>query len=238
MKLDCNISHVIADAGTDDKIGMSLASAGWQNLFHGKERWNNQPTIREAADWCVARGGKGLFLHNPGGQFIGTKERAHMWFDQWEASLVRALLKDPSDETEQGYVRKRTDWPEFVRAGKKFPHDIVCYVGAPHAYIRIGNESQASWLSRAMHALLPFRMVSDAIGFDNTLGSVGVKQGKPLTFFNGPNGVIADLIKALKAESIDVWNEPTNYVSDKWLAKCPKVMDEKFIKDVISRMRS
>lgn len=228
MKLDCHISHVVANAGDMNQIGMGLASAGWQTLFHGKARWNNQPTVRECADWCVANGGKGLFLHNPGGLFPKTPERAEMWFEQAPAAVERLLGSMLPSDPDWPLARKRVDWCEFVEAARTFPHDIVAYVGAPYAFARIGSESQASWLKRALAALLPFRLVCDAIALDNTLGT------RPTIpdFFNGKFGVVADLVKELLREQLGVWHEPTNYVSDKWLATLPKQMDEQFIRNM------
>jgi len=219
------------NTGRVNEIGHQAASKGWEDFFHSKVRRGGEfPTPRESAD----RFG-GIYLHCPGGifdvqNFDPKKPEYETQYAQRSKSTRLALqfIADPQPTAINPVeaVKNRVNWIEFVAAAKRFERPLTVYVGAPHRFPRIGNESQASWLRRALDEIEPFLLVADTIGLDNTMGS----HPNYDKFFNGKDGVVADLIRAIEQRGITVVVEPCNYVSDTWLNDKPKIIEEWFLR--------
>jgi hypothetical protein len=223
------------NTGIVDQIGHQAASQGWEDFFHGKVRRGGEfPTPRESAD----RFG-GMVLHCPGGifdvqNFDPKRPEYETQYAQRSkaARLALQFIADPKPTAINPVeaVKNRVNWVEFVAAAKRFDHPLTIYVGAPHRFPRIGNESQASWLRRALDEIEPFLLVADTIGLDNTMGS----HPNYDKFFNGKDGVVADLIRAIEQRGLTVVVEPCNYVSDTWLDDKPKIIEEWFLRGMMA----
>lgn len=222
------------NAGITTQIGHPYASDGWVPFFHNTTRKNpSVPTVRECADKFG-----GVCLHCPGGifdvqNFDPKRPEYETQYAQRSKSTRLALqfIADPKPTAINPVeaVKNRVNWMEFVAAAKRFDHPLTIYVGAPHRFPRIGNESQASWLDRALDEIEPFLLAADTIGLDNTMGSHPSYD----KFFHGKNGVVADLIKAIEKRGIKVVIEPCNYVSDTWLDDKPKIIEEWFLRGMM-----
>ena len=228
----------MVNAGDSRQIGMGYAGRGWEDFFHSTTRV--KPTVPTPREWADRFGC--LHIHNPFGIFQevaadedteGATKQFGMKFEQrllaGELAFKELAWEFPlhPEQNPHDVVAKRVNVLEFVGAGKRFPHELTCYVGAPHRFARISQESQASWVRRAIEAILPFIIVADTIGLDNTLGSRPAYD----PFFNKKTGVIADLIKNINGRGVQVDIEPCQYISDTWLNHCGKIVSERFIRD-------
>jgi len=224
------------NAGDSRQIGMGYAGRGWEDFFHSTTRV--KPTVATPREWADRFGC--LHIHNPFGIFQevaadedtdGATKQFGMKFEQIELAqrLAVANLVKPhnAEQNPPEGVAKRVNVLEFVEAGLRFPHELNCYVGAPHRFVPIGQESQRSWLARALEAIKPILLVAKRIGLDNTLGTRPAYD----PFFNKKTGVIADLVRSINGMWRVVDIEPANYVSDTWLNHCGKIVAEKFIRD-------
>jgi hypothetical protein len=224
------------NAGDSRQIGMGYAGRGWEDFFHSTTRV--KPGVATPREWADRFGC--LHIHNPGGIFPevaadedteGATKQFGMKFEQrWlatEIAIKNCAVPYNPDQNPPAVVACRVNWQEFVATAQHFEHHLTCYVGAPHRFARISQESQASWVGRAIEAILPFIIVADTIGLDNTLGSRPAYD----PFFNKKTGVIADLIKNINGRGVQVDIEPCQYISDTWLNHCGKIVSERFIRD-------
>ena len=235
MKLDFTPDAIVTNAGRVDQIGMGVASNGWYELLHGTKRQAGReqtPTLREKLNFFNAQEPCRLHIHNPFGIFDRATYGVDMWYDQLNMSRERAMDFDrQANPQEWEYIKRRLDALEFVQTCQDLPYPVVGYIGSPHRFPFLSaNETQTSWLTRALDAIWPVIRGCDVIGLDNFMGSRPILDKR----YNGPDGCGADLVAALMPTH-ELLTEVTNYVSDEWLSLVPKVLSEHFLRTAIAK---